>query len=185
MEDAEKAVEAGEAGAEERMEAAEEALDAAMEAVLDAEVDTDNDDDEDMEENEESDDYSDDDMTEEEYEAHQKKTNQTVPTHPTNFSLVDPIALGPLQQEQLKSKYPTVASSNAAFAELNAGDALYLPASWFHEVRSFGQEEGHLALNYWFHPPDNIEGTEKDAFATPYSSTVWQHEWNARHEKEE
>ena len=43
--------------------------------------------------------------------------------------------------------------------ELNAGDMLYLPCGWFHEVQSFGsgEEGGHLALNYWFHPPDNLD----------------------------
>ena len=43
--------------------------------------------------------------------------------------------------------------------ELEAGQMLYLPCGWFHEVRSYGssQEGGHLALNYWFHPPDQAD----------------------------
>ena len=43
--------------------------------------------------------------------------------------------------------------------ELKAGEQLYLPCGWFHEVRSYGEcaEGGHLALNYWFHPPDNLD----------------------------
>jgi len=37
---------------------------------------------------------------------------------------------------------------------LNAGDALYLPCGWFHEVFSTPSpaEEMHLAVNYWYHP---------------------------------
>ncbi len=52
---------------------------------------------------------------------------------------------------------------------LEAGQMLYLPASWFHEVTSFSgpavgasgkksaeDAQFHMALNYWFHPPDAI-----------------------------
>ena len=39
---------------------------------------------------------------------------------------------------------------------LNAGEALYLPGSWFHEVQSEG-EEGHMAVNFWFKAPENID----------------------------
>lgn len=52
---------------------------------------------------------------------------------------------------------------------LKPGQMLYLPASWYHEVTSSSlpppheQEEAqagsevHMALNYWFHPPDALE----------------------------
>ncbi|TKY89826.1 hypothetical protein EX895_001123 [Sporisorium graminicola] len=56
---------------------------------------------------------------------------------------------------------------------LKPGQMLYLPASWYHEVTSSsipplgtppnpsGQAEDsskvHMALNYWFHPPDALE----------------------------
>ncbi|SPO28742.1 uncharacterized protein UTRI_04620 [Ustilago trichophora] len=56
---------------------------------------------------------------------------------------------------------------------LKPGQMLYLPASWYHEVTSSsspplhqqvdskGQKqpssEVHMALNYWFHPPDALE----------------------------
>lgn len=56
---------------------------------------------------------------------------------------------------------------------------LYLPASWFHEVSSFGSgsqddEENtgvHIALNYWFVPPntDNFENCYKDQY--------WKQDW--------
>lgn len=58
--------------------------------------------------------------------------------------------------------------------DLKAGDMLYLPTSWFHEVTSFADEEGsdnvHIALNYWFHPPD----AAKAEFEKPYAdAALW------------
>lgn len=54
-------------------------------------------------------------------------------------------------------------------AELKPGEMLYLPASWWHEVtsqasRSTDPQKGsdiHMALNWWYHPPDNIFGSAK------------------------
>ena len=55
--------------------------------------------------------------------------------------------------------------------ELGAGDLLYLPCGWFHDVTSFDE---HRALNYWFHPPD------RTAFARPYAAVAfWEAEWRA------
>ena len=34
--------------------------------------------------------------------------------------------------------------------DLNAGDILFLPTGWFHQVTSYGNT---LAINYWFKPP--------------------------------
>lgn len=43
---------------------------------------------------------------------------------------------------------------------LRKGEILYLPASYFHEVISMsGQQDFHMAVNYWFYPPDS-EGTQ-------------------------
>jgi hypothetical protein len=55
---------------------------------------------------------------------------------------------------------------------LKAGEMLYLPAGWFHCVTSFStstqQEDDstksgqvHMALNYWYHPPDQLTDFEK------------------------
>jgi hypothetical protein len=61
---------------------------------------------------------------------------------------------------------------------ITAGQMLYIPAGWFHEVRSTGGgSEGHMALNYWFHPPD---GT---SFEKPYSSNFWPADWEQRNMK--
>ncbi|KAG9043358.1 hypothetical protein FS837_009701 [Tulasnella sp. UAMH 9824] len=56
---------------------------------------------------------------------------------------------------------------------LSAGEMLYLPASWWHEVTSTSQSapDVHMAFNYWFHPPNAL-----DTFALPYKdSVVWKH----------
>ena len=99
---------------------------------------------------------------------------------PNNFSTVpwevldDPAELG--------RHHPLVLEATAAFCELGPGDMLYLPASWFHEVTSRGGEydggdDGggvHLALNYWFHPPDG------DSFERPYSTDFWPRDYEER-----
>lgn len=54
---------------------------------------------------------------------------------------------------------------------LEEGDLLYLPAGWFHEVTSFGDEDKnnvHVAVNYWFVPPDGSTSEQ------PYSDKVWE-----------
>jgi len=62
-----------------------------------------------------------------------------------------------------------------AVVELRAGQMLYLPAGWFHEVRSEGGgAEGHCAFNYWFHPPDG------QSFERPYGSDFWTRDWLER-----
>jgi hypothetical protein len=50
---------------------------------------------------------------------------------------------------------------------IKQGEMLYLPASWFHEVISSGGL--HMALNYWFAPPDSVHGT----FDAPYPDDFW------------
>jgi Cupin-like domain len=86
---------------------------------------------------------------------------------------------------------------------MNAGDALYIPAGWFHEVVSIGSNQPkdggdstmtapttkscgddhhhngiHMAINYWYHPPDAITGQTN--FHQPYVSQFWQRDWDAR-----
>ena len=64
--------------------------------------------------------------------------------------------------------------------ELSAGEMLYLPASWWHEVTSTsgpsssgdgvkGGADIHMAFNYWFYPPDAL-----DNFEAPYEDAlIW------------
>ena len=66
---------------------------------------------------------------------------------------------------------------------------LYLPAGWFHEVSSFsgggggsggsGDCPAHLALNWWFHPPDNLDPGPA-GFRAPYTSPFWPAVWEGR-----
>ena len=61
---------------------------------------------------------------------------------------------------------------------LEKGDLLYLPAGWFHNVTSKGNDDSggvHMAMNYWMHPPDT-SGT----FERPYVSEFWPRDWEAR-----
>ncbi|CAE7611771.1 glnA3 [Symbiodinium sp. CCMP2592] len=55
-------------------------------------------------------------------------------------------------------------------ATLKVGDLLYLPASWFHEVISYGGDAGgHLALNLWMAPPRVNSPLER-----PYEDGFWE-----------
>ena len=73
--------------------------------------------------------------------------------------------------------------------DLKAGQMLFLPAGWFHEVTSYSTEktgksehqnikssslEGcHMALNYWYHPPDALQATD---YGSPYQYDFWKRE---------
>ena len=97
---------------------------------------------------------------------------------PDNFSMIPCNML--IDESQLYEKYPKMKSTKAAFCDLNVGEILYLPASWWHQVLSFGGLEGHLAMNYWFHPPDASNNFEK-----PYSSDFWENDSKLRFTKDE
>jgi hypothetical protein len=57
---------------------------------------------------------------------------------------------------------------------LKAGEMLYLPAGFFHEVISFNSDQAahHMAVNYWYYPPYS-EGT----FEQPYEDDYWKERW--------
>uniref|UniRef100_A0A7S1XRY0 JmjC domain-containing protein n=1 Tax=Phaeomonas parva TaxID=124430 RepID=A0A7S1XRY0_9STRA len=88
-------------------------------------------------------------------------------TPPDNFSRID------LSQprEAILRGFPRFHEAKQLECEFQEGSMLYLPAGWFHNVTSFSGEDKsgvHMALNYWFHPPD---GT---GLAKPYSTDFWQ-----------
>lgn len=92
---------------------------------------------------------------------------------PLNFSRVDLS----LSMKQLKKEFPLFYEvyDRRVEIELNAGEMLYLPAGWFHEVKSLGSApDGHLAMNYWFHPPDG------ESYEKPYTSDFWKLDWVSR-----
>ncbi|RDX43373.1 Clavaminate synthase-like protein [Lentinus brumalis] len=71
--------------------------------------------------------------------------------------------------------FPGLRKATAPYVvELSAGEMLYLPASWWHEVTSTSPDDAkegdvHMAFNYWFYPPDALDDFEK-----PYEdSLVW------------
>lgn len=185
--EAEEAVKEGKPGAQEQLEKAEEMLEMAMEQLLDAEMDgtEDGSDDEGFADEEEdltnstnmetelvqNNDTADED-TGDDHLGQDTCRDKTV-KNPDNFSKMDPKILE--IQEKLKEEFPLALNAKEAFCEVHENEILYLPASWFHEVTSFGSKQGHLALNYWFHPPDAL-----DNFENPYSSSFWPNDFRAR-----
>ncbi|CAH0515944.1 unnamed protein product [Peronospora belbahrii] len=194
--EAEEDAEAGEPGAKSRLEAAEERLEKAMFGVLRA--DNGDEDDEEFEDGvfcfEESEAEGDgeseideldeialdpDEKTEKNMTA-KRDIDQIEIAYPVSFSQVDTFRLrGEHAQHKLQSEFPKFRQAKVAICVLEAGEMLYLPASWFHEVESFGsaQGNGHLALNYWYQPPDQLL---PEHFAVPYSSPFWQIDWEHR-----
>ena len=55
--------------------------------------------------------------------------------------------------------------------DINPGEMLYLPASWWHEVTSSSPDNAksnvHMAFNYWFYPPDGLKN-----FDEPYQDDI-------------
>ena len=64
--------------------------------------------------------------------------------------------------------FPLLREAPCLSVTLHAGEMLYLPCGWWHDVVSSGGE--HLALNYWFHPPAVPGG---GTFARPYLDDSW------------
>lgn len=99
---------------------------------------------------------------------------------PPSFSRVDMS----LPKDFLSEKYPNFPFESCIELTVNAGETLYLPAGWFHEVISINRTaekedlSGHLAINYWLHPPDNLKKGEK-GFCKPYHQEFWNDVWNS------
>jgi mannose-6-phosphate isomerase-like protein (cupin superfamily) len=178
-------------------------IDEALDAVLDAEMGSDFDDESEDDDEDEEEDFEDeeqqldedDDEEEEEQEPEEKgeakrldsrkrKSNLTEEQDgrkrgkkeqkkgpPSNFSQVD----SSLPLSELKKKFPLfpAAQERSVTVTIKAGQMLYIPCGWFHEVRSKGND-GHMALNYWFHPSDQND------FTHPYQSEFWPKNWESR-----
>ena len=72
----------------------------------------------------------------------------------------------------------------SATVEVGPGDLLYLPCGWFHEVSSSSSSPSspsssssasesicsplHLALNFWFYPPDRARANPQNPYSRPY-----------------
>lgn len=98
----------------------------------------------------------------------------TEPTPPPpSFSRVDPA----WSAARVRRECPDFPGWDRALSvTIEAGQCLYLPAGWFHEVTSYSTPEHpvHLAVNYWFHPPDQArQGGRERPYASPYWEGVW------------
>jgi len=104
----------------------------------------------------------------------EKVTETNKKSEPSHFSVVDTQTL---HAKVPSGDFPLLANVVKTTFTLKAGEMLYLPASWFHEVISYNEKEnrddftGHLAFNYWFHPP-----TTKD-YNVPYDNDYWLNWW--------
>ncbi|KAI3427056.1 hypothetical protein D9Q98_006996 [Chlorella vulgaris] len=165
---AESAATQGLPGASKRLRAAEQRLDAVLEAALEGD----------------GDDFAGfDDF--DALEAQPVDQASPPPLHaaaagdPESFSRVDLS----LPDSELRRRFPRFPGKDAALVcEVAAGQMLYLPAGWFHEVTSFSEPgcPTHMALNWWFHPPDNLGGGGAAAAAKPYRSGYWPAVWEGR-----
>ena len=81
---------------------------------------------------------------------------------PPSFSRITPQQLYG-DPKQLTKMYPDFATCPSVTIELKAGQTLFLPAGWFHEVSSSANSSDlcHMAINYWYYPPDNLSSFEK------------------------
>ncbi|KAJ3029127.1 UNVERIFIED_CONTAM: DnaJ sub C member 7 [Siphonaria sp. JEL0065] len=97
---------------------------------------------------------------------------------PMSFSRIDPDVL---HSADATKTYPNLENITKVTFELKEGEMLYLPASWFHEVRSGPSAKSktvgpHMALNYWFHPPNCLDAKD---FETPYKTDFWADQWDS------
>ncbi|KAI8901783.1 cupin-like domain-containing protein [Globomyces pollinis-pini] len=174
---------------EQLKEKAEELLEKALEEMMESGLDGDDLDllATDLEHFEDEDDTNEadnevDDSFESDTVQHPKKRQKTVPEstldtsksieletneqNPPSFSQI-PISV--LDGKEKSTKYPNFENSTPIKINLLPGQILYLPAGWFHEVKSFGSDvksQTHVALNYWFAPPttDDPENPYQDDF---------------------
>lgn len=200
LEQAEASVEKGEPGSQARLARAEERMDLAMERTMDFEMMNGNGDEEEEEEYEgemwgntglamsdgkngdsggrksDKDEEEDEDQnedggrdqgTEGKETAMPMDNTDTPEPAPKHFSQID------MSRKDRMDLWPGLKTATMTEVELNAGDMLYLPAGWFHEVLSetTRDNDGHMAFNYWFHPPDG------ETFDAPYASTFWSKDW--------
>ncbi|TPX37380.1 hypothetical protein SeLEV6574_g07895 [Synchytrium endobioticum] len=198
-----KLMEMQNSGDEERVQQVEEEIEKAMDAMLEGEMGRDDDLDA-------FDDYEDEDLDEEDADtrnstkernadppacSNKRKadshTSQKSPKHaklvtaaavqPPSFSRI-PLSMLRDPSPKVFKQFPLLKNATPFVIDLDAGEMLYLPASWMHEVTSFskpstasdvGTKHIHMAFNYWFHPP-----SESGTFAFPYEDDYWACKWS-------
>ncbi|GAB4814761.1 hypothetical protein N2152v2_001807 [Parachlorella kessleri] len=190
LREAEEALSRGEKGAEARLAAAEERLDQALEAALDDEggwgegfddfdtLDAGGEEDSDDGEEEAEGDRG---ASEGSSGGSPAAADTGKAGDPDSFSRVDLSR----PAKQLQREFPLFPGKAAAMVcDVSAGQMLFVPAGWFHEVTSFSAPGSttHLALNYWCHPPDNLD-PGPTGFQQPYKSGFWPDVWEGRAHK--
>lgn len=112
--------------------------------------------------------------------AQRKLARDVADAPPPSFSRVADLEaeLAAARASHATAAFPLLAAARLAECDLQAGDMLYLPAGWFHEVSSSG---AHCALNYWYHPPPGADAqrTGSFSFECPYgkAQAFWEREW--------
>ena len=136
LQEAERAVREGRNGAEDELEKAEEELEKAMDALIDLEED-------------DSNDESIDNESSEIFSGKKRRLVDKTVKNPNNFSRIPTDVLN--DSTNCSNEYSLLQKAKMAYCYVSAGEMLYLPASWFHEVTSYGGKGAscHLALNYW------------------------------------
>lgn len=78
-----------------------------------------------------------------------------------------------MAEDEIRRRFPRFPGIDSCICcEVHEGQMLYLPTGWWHEVTSIGSTAfsdappQHLAINYWFHPPDNLDPVR--GFKRPY-----------------
>jgi len=96
---------------------------------------------------------------------------------PDSFCRVSTMAGAGVSSSRLPPVPPQLRGRHLT-ARLQAGDLLYLPASWFHEVVSRGVGPGgHMALNLWLAPPHAGGSADR-----PYEDGFWEAKYQALRE---
>jgi ribosomal protein L16 Arg81 hydroxylase len=153
-----------EGAAEEDIQAAEERLEEALDELLAAEAGFEDED------------------SEPEVEANAAEADgepEKDEDEPPSFSRIDTATL---HSPTPSMKFPLLQEAIRVVCEIQEGEMLYLPASWYHEVTSFTlpeaddfavlrREPGHMAFNYWMHPPTTAE------YTAPYEDDFWARRW--------
>jgi hypothetical protein len=88
---------------------------------------------------------------------------------------------------RVRKEFPLFATAPLTTVTITAGQSLWLPAGWFHEVVSKGADGGgggggsgapaqaiHYALNHWVAPP-----APGGTFASPYEDDHWERAFEA------
>ena len=97
----------------------------------------------------------------------QKVIEDESPKFPPSFSKIPASDLE--NYETLSEKFPDFLNAKAVEVQVGPGQILFIPAGWFHEVRSSATDDDyHLALNYWYAPLVSGNSVE-----SPYIDDYW------------